>query len=480
MGERVTASGTTPTVWNSFTWNGAPWGGVTANALPTFTDYITIDGQVVAQRKITYPLASAWGLQTWNGFTWGAPAGSLWGSNAASNPPRFKWGTDPWSGNVVGWNYFVLDHLGSVAVITDQGGNVLQRLSFDAWGKARSPGGTAQACGTVTASTTRGFTNQEQMPTQCLVNLNARLYDASIGKFMAADTIVPDPFNGQAYNRYAYVNNNPLSFTDVTGHIPTESIVVSGTRIYDDPGPTVVHDNRGPTFTGFSPLLSSTIEGDADPASEPANTARPISTLAQQNQNSNGAKKARTPRLLPNTCSRAGGTACAGSYWTGWDVARNASGPGTDADNNAQGTNGTNCPGCEKVAMGALVLCVGGPAPCAVGAGITAGQVIVGGAIVGGAVTVGGAIILHNEQGGDTADRPPTGSKPIDSTPWSGDHQEIKEGIGAGPTDSVRISKTGDVWGQNPNGTWTNHGPASDYTGSGRPSGQRGKDRDRN
>lgn len=56
------------------------------------------------------------------------------------------------------------------------------------------------------------------MPAGCTVNLNARLYDPSIGKFMAADSIIPDAFDGQSYNRYAYVTNNPLSFTDVTGH----------------------------------------------------------------------------------------------------------------------------------------------------------------------------------------------------------------------------------------------------------------------
>jgi len=74
-------------------------------------------------------------------------------------------------------------------------------------------------------------------------------------------------------------------------------------------------------------------------------------------------------------------------------------------------------------------------------------------------------------------DKPPPGSKPIDNTPWSGDHQDIKKGIGAGPADNVKIDPNNDVWGQNPDGSWTNHGPAGDYTGSGRPSGRRGKDR---
>ena len=47
---------------------------------------------------------------------------------------------------------------------------------------------------------------------------NARFYDPSIGRFLTADTIVPDPTNAQSFNRYAYVHNNPIKYTDPTGH----------------------------------------------------------------------------------------------------------------------------------------------------------------------------------------------------------------------------------------------------------------------
>jgi hypothetical protein len=67
---------------------------------------------------------------------------------------------------------------------------------------------------------------------------------------------------------------------------------------------------------------------------------------------------------------------------------------------------------------------------------------------------------------GETRINPPAGSRPIDETPWSGDHRAIKDGIGAEPSDSVRISPDGDVWGENSDGSWSNHGPAGDYTGS--------------
>ena len=46
----------------------------------------------------------------------------------------------------------------------------------------------------------------------------ARYYDPALGRFIAPDTIVPEPGNPQSLNRYAYVNNNPLKYTDPTGH----------------------------------------------------------------------------------------------------------------------------------------------------------------------------------------------------------------------------------------------------------------------
>jgi len=219
MSERVTTGPSTATVWNAFTWNAAPWAGTLPNGAPTFIDYITVDGQIVAQHTVQYPSATAWGRAVWNSFTWGPAPGSVWGSTAPNNPPRFTWGTDPWSGPIVNWSWFVLDHLGSVAVITNQAGAVAQRLSYDPWGRQRNSDGTAAACGAIASPTTRGFTNQEQLPpgVACAVNLNARLYDPTIGKFLAADPMVGDPTAPNAFNRYSYVLNNPLSFTDPTG-----------------------------------------------------------------------------------------------------------------------------------------------------------------------------------------------------------------------------------------------------------------------
>lgn len=207
------------------------------SGVPQWVDYVQIDGQIIAQRTVTYQSGSLWGFEIWNSFTWGPPAGgSKWGS--------FNWGSGTWTGASVAWSYFTLDNLGSVAVISGQGGAVVQRLSYDPWGKRRNSNGTDASCGTISSGTTRGFTNQEQMPTQCLVNLNARVYDPSIGRFMSADSVVPDPFDGQSYNRFSYVDNSPLIRTDPTGHcndcFPTaEEVTVDGTRPRFTSAPTV-------------------------------------------------------------------------------------------------------------------------------------------------------------------------------------------------------------------------------------------------
>jgi RHS repeat-associated protein len=125
--------------------------------------------------------------------------------------------------------YFITDHLGSIAVITDGGGAVLERLSYDAWGKRRNTNGTDDPAGSITSSTTRGFTDHEMIASVGLVNMNGRVYDPELGRFLSADSIVQDIFYSQAFNRYTYVFNNPLSLTDPTGNLVNPyTIVITG------------------------------------------------------------------------------------------------------------------------------------------------------------------------------------------------------------------------------------------------------------
>ncbi|MDR7090662.1 hypothetical protein J2X05_002686 [Cellvibrio fibrivorans] len=59
--------------------------------------------------------------------------------------------------------------------------------------------------------------------------MNGRVYDPELGRFMSADPFVQAPYNSQSYNRYSYVFNNPLSFTDPSGYKCYEVTVGSQT-----------------------------------------------------------------------------------------------------------------------------------------------------------------------------------------------------------------------------------------------------------
>ena len=51
-----------------------------------------------------------------------------------------------------------------------------------------------------------------------LIHMNGRVYDANLGRFLSADPFIQDRTNLQALNRYSYVENNPLSYTDPSGY----------------------------------------------------------------------------------------------------------------------------------------------------------------------------------------------------------------------------------------------------------------------
>jgi hypothetical protein len=50
-----------------------------------------------------------------------------------------------------------------------------------------------------------------------LYNYKARFYSTTLGRFVSADSIVPE-VSGDGLNRFAYVVNNPIRWNDPTGH----------------------------------------------------------------------------------------------------------------------------------------------------------------------------------------------------------------------------------------------------------------------
>ncbi len=124
-------------------------------------------------------------------------------------------------------------------------GTVLIHESFSAFGTRR--GSSWSSLPTTTdmnniASTTRtGFTGQEMMDNLGLVNMNGRVYNPLIGRFISADPHVTDPTDPQNFNRYSYVLNNPLSYTDPTGFDDTKCNVDQKAAQDSRGSDTVVH-----------------------------------------------------------------------------------------------------------------------------------------------------------------------------------------------------------------------------------------------
>ena len=121
--------------------------------------------------------------------------------------------------------YLLRDHLGSIDVITNVTGTVVQDLSFDAWGQRRAPDDwTVLALLRLTDTThgrhtTRGYTGHEMLDAVGIIHMNGRIYDPNLGRFMQADPVIQFPDYSQSWNRYSYVLNNPLAYTDPTGYI---------------------------------------------------------------------------------------------------------------------------------------------------------------------------------------------------------------------------------------------------------------------
>ncbi|WP_238701871.1 RHS repeat domain-containing protein [Mariprofundus erugo] len=126
------------------------------------------------------------------------------------------------------------DQLGSINVITDSTGTVLERLSFDAFGKPRNTDATDTVNTIIAVHTTRGYTGHKMDAEVGLINMNARLYDPTLGRFISADVTIDDPFNMQTFDRYSYVVNNPFKYVDLSGNV-VEGLTIGATASSTNP-----------------------------------------------------------------------------------------------------------------------------------------------------------------------------------------------------------------------------------------------------
>ena len=70
-----------------------------------------------------------------------------------------------------------------------------------------------------------GYTGHLNLDALGLVHMGGRLYDPELGRMISADPNVQYPLFSQGFNRYSYVNNNPLSYTDPSGYFSLGQLV---------------------------------------------------------------------------------------------------------------------------------------------------------------------------------------------------------------------------------------------------------------
>lgn len=105
------------------------------------------------------------------------------------------------------------DHLGSIKGFVDNY-DICFDASYDVWG-----GRDAQYVFCSDFGMDRGFCGHEHIDDLGLINMNGRIYDPQLGRFLSPDPFVQAPTNPQNYNRYAYCLNNPLKYTDPSGEV---------------------------------------------------------------------------------------------------------------------------------------------------------------------------------------------------------------------------------------------------------------------
>ena len=104
--------------------------------------------------------------------------------------------------------YIQTDRLGSNVIMTDDKANVVAKTDYKAYGAAADNQQKNEA---------PGYTGHYEDPLTGLTYMQQRYYDSDLGRFISTDPVASRPGDVFNFNRYAYANNNPLSFVDPDG-----------------------------------------------------------------------------------------------------------------------------------------------------------------------------------------------------------------------------------------------------------------------
>jgi RHS repeat-associated protein len=127
--------------------------------------------------------------------------------------------------------YILKDHLGSASVTLDSSGAAVSEMRYYPFGETRVSSGAMP--------TDQQFTGQRNLGANLggIYYYGARMYSPKLGRFLSADTIVPNFANPQSLNRFSYTYNNPIRFTDPTGHCTSDPEDPCNAGKYTNPAP---------------------------------------------------------------------------------------------------------------------------------------------------------------------------------------------------------------------------------------------------
>ncbi|GAP16103.1 protein containg RHS repeat-associated core domain [Longilinea arvoryzae] len=108
------------------------------------------------------------------------------------------------------------DHLGSTTITANANGTLASEQKYTAWGQTRS--------GSV--GNDRQYTGQISESQLGLYFYNARFYDPYLSRWIQPDSIIPNVYYPQDWDRFSYVKGNPIKYNDPSGHCVWDGCVL--------------------------------------------------------------------------------------------------------------------------------------------------------------------------------------------------------------------------------------------------------------
>lgn len=120
---------------------------------------------------------------------------------------------------VVGKSFYHNDHLGSTSVLTNQTGDVIEETFYAPYGEILSGGENSRY----------DYEGKEFSELTEDYDYNFRKYDPKIGIFTQPDAVIPNVYDPQSLNRYAFERNNPYKYVDENGQSPVHAVLIAAT-----------------------------------------------------------------------------------------------------------------------------------------------------------------------------------------------------------------------------------------------------------